>query len=75
MIIIDQKQNAIIDTNKVTIIGEGKSFNGKTNVLAIYGENDRNIVLGQYDDKSVKYILNNIFKAISNNIKSYKMPK
>lgn len=51
MIIIDQKQNAIIDTNKVTIIGEGKSFNGKTNVLAIYGEYDRNIVLGQYDDK------------------------
>ncbi len=75
MIIIDQKQNLIIDTNKITIIGEGKSLNGKTNILAIYGEDDRNIVLGQYDDKSVKYILNNIFKALSNNAKFYKMPK
>ncbi len=75
MIIMDQKQNAIIDSNKITIIGEGKSLNGKANILAIYGENDRNIVLGQYDEKSVKYILNNIFKALSNNAKFYKMPK
>lgn len=75
MIIIDQKQNVIIDTNKVTMIGEGKSLNGKVNILAIYGENDRNIVLGQYDEKNIKFILNNIFKAISNNVKSYKMPK
>lgn len=75
MIIIDQKQNAIMDTNKITIIGEGKSLNGKTNILAIYGENDKNIILGQYDEKNVKYIMNNIFKAMSNNTKCYRMPK
>lgn len=75
MIIIDQKQNAIIDTNKITIIGEGKSLNGKTNILAIYGEDDKNIILGQYDEKNVKYIMNNIFKAMSNNTKCYRMPK
>ncbi len=75
MIIIDQKQNAIMDTNKITIIGKGKSLNGKTNILAIYGENDKNIILGQYDEKNVKYIMNNIFKAMSNNTKCYRMPK
>lgn len=50
MIIIDQKQNVIIDTNNINMIGEGKSFNGKTNILAIYGEDDRNVVLGQYKE-------------------------
>lgn len=75
MIVIDQKQNLIMDTNKITIIGEGKSLNGKTNILAIYGENDKNIILGQYDEKNVKYIMNNIFKAMSNNTKCYRMPK
>lgn len=74
MYVLNQNKEAILDTSKIIAISEGVTDkNGMSSVVAIY-DNNCNYVLGKYNKKEIKFVINGMYKALANNAKSYVMP-